>query len=74
MEMKLNSGYQVVIPAGASTAAMYAATELVKYVKKITGTELPVVTDDAPAQDKEILIGKTNRFGTPNGAGLKNDG
>ena len=49
MAIKLNSGYQIVFPAGASAAVGYAATELVKYVKKITGAELPIVTDDAPA-------------------------
>ena len=74
MTIKLNSGYQIVIPAAANVSGEYAAAELAKYLEKIVGVVFPVVKDDAPVQDKEILIGKTNRFGTPNGAGLKNDG
>ena len=74
MAIRLNSGYRIVIPAGCGVSGEYAAAELAKYLEKIVGVSFPVVKDDAPVQDKEILIGKTNRFGTPNNAGLKNDG
>ena len=74
MAIKLNSGYQIVIPANCSISGEYAAAELAKYLEKITGISFPVVKDDAPEKEKEILIGKTNRAGSPSGAGLKNDG
>ena len=74
MTIKLNSGYQIVIPAGCSISGEYASAELKKYLEKITGVIFPVVKDDTPEMEKEILIGKTNRAGGPSGAGLKNDG
>jgi len=74
MAIKLNTGYQIVIPTDCSISGEYAAAELAKYLEMIVGTVFPVVKDEVPEQNKEILIGKTNRFGTPSGAGLKNDG
>ena len=66
--------YVIVIAEGATEAQRYAATELAGYTARITGAVLPVVSDTVEAQEKEIVIGKTNRPGTPCGAGLKNDG
>ena len=68
------SDYVIVIAEGATEAQRYAATELAGYIARITGAVLPVVSDTVEAQEKEIVIGKTNRPGTPCGAGLKNDG
>ena len=74
MALQLNSGYKIVIPSECGVSGEYAGYELAKYLEKIVGIVFPVVQDDAPVEEKEILIGKTNRFGTPNDVGLKNDG
>ncbi len=66
--------YVIVIAEGASEAQRYAATELAGYLARMSGAVLPVVTDTVQAQDKEIVLGKTNRADTPCGSGLKNDG
>ncbi len=68
------SGYRIVVAAGASEAAQYAAQELAKYLMMISGASLPIAEDTCPAQDKEIVIGRTNRPDAPCGCGLKNDG
>ena len=74
MAIRLNDGYRIVVSDGCSASAAYAAAELARYLEQITGGSFPVVKDDVPGQDCEILIGKTSRPGTPSGAGLKNDG
>lgn len=74
MAIRLNDGYRIVVSAGCSASGAYAAAELARYLEQITGGSFPVVKDDVPGQDCEILIGKTSRPGTPSGAGLKNDG
>ena len=53
--------YSIVIPEKASGAEKTAADELQKYLEKISGVRLPVVTDEAEPDDSEILVGKTNR-------------
>ncbi len=57
--------YGVTGTKGESYSASEAASELHKYVKKATGLDLPVKADTDPREneenDKEILIGKTNR-------------
>ncbi len=68
------SEYRIVIAAGAGEALNYAAQELAKYLAMISGASLPIAEDTAPAQDKEIVIGPTNRPGSPCGCGLKHDG
>ncbi|MFR1758842.1 MAG: DUF4838 domain-containing protein, partial [Christensenellaceae bacterium] len=68
------SDYVIVMAEGASEAQRYAATELAGYLARITGAVLPVVSDTVEPQEKEIVIGKTNRPGAPCGGGLKNDG
>ena len=66
--------YSIVIAADAGEAVKYAAEELAKYLEQMGGAKLPVVCDTAKPVDKEIVIGKTNREGTPCGCELKNDG
>ena len=68
------SDYQIVIASQPTESQLYAGTELSKYLSAITGASLPVVTDAAAAKDFEIVLGKTNREGTPCTCGLKNDG
>ena len=50
----------VCVAKGASSASPYAAKELVKYVKAMTGAELPVVADSSGARKGRnvILIGE----------------
>lgn len=57
------SGYVIVKGAAASKSENTAASKLQSYLKQISGVELPVVTDTAPAREKEIIVGKTNREG-----------
>ena len=68
------SDYRVVISAAADEAVRYAADELAKYLELMGGVKLPVVYDSTETQEKEIVIGKTNREGTPCGSGLIHDG
>jgi len=66
--------YRIVIPANPTESQRYAADELAKYLELISGAKLPVVCDCSEPQEKEIVIGRTNREGAPCGCGLKNDG
>lgn len=72
--MKITKDYRIVIPAGAVAGTRYAADELAKYIKAIGNLDLPVVEDTTAAQKQEIVIGETNREGTPCACNLKNDG
>ena len=56
-----NSAYVIVRGRNATPAEVTAANELKKYLKKISGAEIAVVTDDTAASEKEIVVGKTNR-------------
>ncbi|MBR5871882.1 MAG: DUF4838 domain-containing protein [Clostridia bacterium] len=51
------SDYRIVIPGTTDAATENAAGELAAYLGKITGAALAVVTDEAPVQDKEIVVG-----------------
>ena len=54
-------GYVIVVPKGSDTA--YESAQLLKdYYKKNASVDLQIVTDDAAAKDKEILIGNTARY------------
>ena len=55
------SEYVIVRGENAYISEVTAATELQSYLKQITGTEIPIVTDSAEATEKEIIVGKTNR-------------
>ena len=66
--------YRIVIPANPTESQRYAADELAKYLELISGAKLPVACDCSEPQEKEIVIGRTNREGAPCGCGLKNDG
>ncbi len=51
--------YRIVRSATADAAVVNAASELAAYLEKITGAALPVVTDDIPAAEHEIIVGIT---------------
>lgn len=55
--------YQIVYNEKSNKSEGNAANELAKYIALTTGHELPVVTDDAPATEHEIIVGHTNREG-----------
>jgi len=55
------SEYVIVRGENASEYEIKAASELQSYLLKITGAELPIVTDTAAAAEKEIVVGLTNR-------------
>lgn len=55
------SNYRIVVAANPLPAEKTAATQLQKYISKITGCTLPIVPDAMPAIKNEILIGSTNR-------------
>jgi hypothetical protein len=54
---KGKSAYRIVIAANAIPSERYAAEELQRYLHRISGALLPIVTDDQPMTDHEILLG-----------------
>ena len=57
------SNYRIVRGEKATEPEIYAAKELQKYLKKITGFKIPIVKDSSKERDLEIIVGKTNREG-----------
>ena len=55
------SEYVIVCGENATLSEQTATTQLQAYLQQISGAELPIVTDATPAQEKEIIVGKTNR-------------
>src|SRR6266496_2247695 len=51
------SRYRIVIPADAIPAERYAAQELQRYLERLSGAKLPIVTDAGPIESREILLG-----------------
>ncbi|MCC7474629.1 MAG: DUF4838 domain-containing protein [Pirellulales bacterium] len=49
--------YQIVIAAKPSAAERHAAEELQHYFEQATGAKLPIVADDQPRREEEIVIG-----------------
>ena len=52
------SRYRIVIPANAIPAERYAAEELQRYLERMSGAALPIVTDAEPIASREILLGE----------------
>ncbi len=52
----------IVIPENAIPSVKYSAEELQRFIKEISGAELPIVTDSIPIQGKEIILGKNRRL------------
>ena len=55
------SDYVIVRGENAYISEVTASTELQKYLKQISGVEIPIVTDATEPVAKEIVVGKTNR-------------
>ena len=54
---KGKSSYQIIISTNALPAERYAAEELQRYLKKISGATLPIATDDQRPTAREIILG-----------------
>lgn len=53
---------QIVVAEKASPSTRYAAEELQRFLREMSGAQLPIVTDAAPLADHEILVGKNDHF------------
>jgi hypothetical protein len=51
------SDYRIVIAKSASPSEKHAAAELQMFLEQICGARLPVVTDDEPLGEREIILG-----------------
>jgi hypothetical protein len=56
------SAYRIVIAAAPPPSTRYAAEELRDFLAKISGVQLPIVADTEPAQEREILVGRSRRL------------
>ncbi len=54
-------GYRIVIPKNCPNETGYAAGLLQTTIQKMTGVLLPIVSDNAKPQEREICLGDTNR-------------
>lgn len=55
------SDYRIVLPHQPDVQEIQAAKVLQDYLFRISGTLLPLMHDNHPSTDREILIGRTNR-------------
>ena len=53
------SQFTIVRPADASPSQVYAAEEMQRFTKEMTGAQLPIIADDQPLPAKAILLGVT---------------
>ena len=67
---KGKSSYRIIISTNALPSERYAAEELQGYLKKISGTTLPIVTDDQRETAREIILGDNAHFRS---LGIKED-
>src|SRR5437016_469937 len=51
------SKYRIVVPASAIPSERHAAEELQRYIEKMSGAKLPIITDAEPRGSHEILLG-----------------
>lgn len=54
---KGQTAYRIVVPADAIPAERYAAEELQRYLERISGAKLPIVTDAEKVTCTEIVLG-----------------
>ncbi|MEW6359578.1 MAG: DUF4838 domain-containing protein [Planctomycetota bacterium] len=59
---KGKSDYVIVVGTDASPSEKYAAEELQRFLKEISGAELKIVTDEAEPQPKEIILGNNKHL------------
>jgi hypothetical protein len=53
---------QIVVAKDASPSTQYAAQELQRFLKEISGAELPIVDDSTPVKAPEIVLGANKHF------------
>lgn len=53
------SPYRIVIPAKAIESERHAAQELQRYLEKMTGVKLPILTDSEPRTPYEVVLGES---------------
>ena len=58
------SDYRIVVTADADSMTQLGARRLQQYLARISGAELPIITDDVSAAGPEIVLGVTNRSET----------
>ena len=56
------SAYRIVVADDASPSTNYAAQELQKFFKEITGAKLPIISDRQPVAAREIVLGDNAHF------------
>ena len=61
MATEVNQEYVIIVPQDATETELYAADELSDYIFKINGVQLSVYEEDQISQEKEIIIGDTER-------------
>lgn len=59
---KGQSQYRIVVSASAIPAELYAAEELQRYLEKMSGAKLPIVTDAEKPRAHEILLGDNSHL------------
>lgn len=62
-DFKITKDYSIIIPSEASFAEISAAKKLGAAILHATGLDIPIVRDDAPSTEHEIVIGKSQRDG-----------
>ena len=62
------SQFVIVRPSGASPSQIYAADELQRFTRQMTGAQLPITTDDQPLPAQAILLGATRHTASVLGA------
>jgi hypothetical protein len=60
---KGKSRYRIVVPADAIPSERYAAEELQRYLEKLSGAKLSIVTDAEKPASREILLGNNAHTG-----------
>ena len=65
------SDYSIIVSNSADSVILKAATEFQKYIERISGARLKILTDNFPLTESEILIGRSNR--TNDLTGLRDD-
>src|SRR5207302_7101973 len=56
-EIDGKSNYRIIVSASAIPSEHYAAEELQRYIEKMSGAKLPIVTDAEPRTSHEIPLG-----------------
>jgi hypothetical protein len=64
---KGQSPYRIVIPANAIPSERYAAEELQRYLERISGAKLPILTDAEKPVAREIVLGDNAHLGRARG-------